>query len=223
MKKLISLSVVSLLVVVTSGCAIRVKANGNHDAQDYSSVFGGVKIDRGSKARDISSVNGGIEVESNSFVRNIETVNGGIDIGNNVSIRMAETVNGGIETGKSLKVEKSLETVNGGIWVGSESHVGNNVTTVNGDIELNNVIVDRNIKTHNGDVILNSGSIVKGDIIIEESSGWFSSWFTSQDTPLIKIGDGVQVHGKIHLYKKAKLKISNKAKIGDVVRHFKQE
>jgi len=207
-------------LIVASSCAIQV---GAHDSngKDVDSVFGGIEIDSGSTVRDVSSVNGGIDIESGATARNVETVNGGIVLGNNVTIVSAETVNGGINAGNDLSVTKGLETVNGGIYVAQGGNVGGNIETINGDIELIQVIVEKNLKTINGDITLAESSVVKGDLVIEKSGGWFSS--VTGDKITISIDKSSAVLGTIHLYKEVNLKISEGAEIGQIETHYLRE
>lgn len=206
-------------IFILSGCgSIHVSANSKNSYRDYDSVFGGVTVDRGAEVRDVSSVNGGIEIKSNAKARAVDTVNGGIDIGNNVTLASAETVNGGIEIGQSFVSSGSVETVNGDVEIAEGGQVGKNIETVNGDILLTQVSVDKNIKTVNGDISLKQHSIVKGDLIIEKPSGWFSN--NLSDPPEIEIDAESKVLGTIHLYRKVTLKIDEKAEVGNIKYYY---
>lgn len=207
-------------ILFLSGCSsIHVSANSKKSYQDYDSVFGGVTIDRGAQVRDVSSVNGGIEIKSNAKARSIDTVNGGIDIGDNVTVSSAETVNGGIEIGKSFVSSGSIETVNGDVEIASGSQVGKNIETVNGDILLTEVSVDNHVKTVNGDIRLKEHSIVRGDLVVEKSNGWFSGW-SVDDYPEIEIDADSKVLGTIHLYRQVTLKIDDKAEVGEIKYYY---
>ncbi|TQV81580.1 hypothetical protein [Aliikangiella coralliicola] len=209
---------------IVSGCGVHVRANDNYRYKDLDSVFGGVTVGSGAQVRNVSSVNGGVDLLAGSKARSVDTVNGSIDIGNNVSVLEAETVNGGIEAGKSLSVEKSLSTVNGGILIGENSEIGKDIVTVNGDIELTRVLVARHVRTNNGDIRLVDGSIVKGDIIVEKSNGgWFSGLSITGDMPVVEIDSASQVEGTIHLYKRVKLVIDEKAIVGEIKRHYSRK
>jgi DUF4097 and DUF4098 domain-containing protein YvlB len=225
MKKIGYLVLPITLLLVSSGCAVHVNAQTDTPNKDIESVLGGISVDKGAHVRDVSSVNGGIDLNSDSTARDVDAVNGGIELGNNVTVKSIETVNGGIDSGSNLKVKQDILTVNGGIDIGKGSQIGGDIRTVNGGITLNQVSVGRNVKTNNGDIKLLSGTIVAGDLIIEKSDGWFSGWFSSDDEPdsEIKIDDTSEVKGTIHLYKKVTLKISEKAKIGSIKKHYRQK
>jgi len=215
-KSILLLASISLM----SACAIKVGARGSSHG-NLDSVFGGIDVGKNAQVGNVSSVNGGIDIDSGATVKKVDTVNGSIELGNNVSIVSAETVNGGIDAGVALKVKDSLETVNGGIQVAGESKVGGSIITVNGDIELKDVQVEKNIETVNGDIELTEGTIIVGNIIVEKSNGWFSSF--GGDMPIIKIDASSQVIGEIHLYQQVELKISNGAKVGEIKHHFLRE
>lgn len=220
MKNIIKSIWVVFGVVIATGCAVHVGAY-DADGRDLDSIFGGIEVDKGAKVGDVSSVNGGIEIGSQAYARNIETVNGGIDIGSNVTIESAETVNGSIESGKNLSVSKGLETVNGSIEVSTNGTIGGQLETVNGDIDLNNVIVGKSILTVNGDITLANSTRVEGDIVVEKSGGWFSS-FTG-DKITIRIDESSEVIGTIHLHKPAILKIAEGAHIGKIEKHYSRK
>jgi len=217
MKNLVKTFLLVASLLVATSCAIHVGAHSSSSG-DFDSVFGGIDIESGANVGDLSSVNGGISVDSNATALNVETVNGGIDLGNNVTIVSAETVNGGIDAGKNLSVSKALETVNGGIHIAKGGQVGGDVETVNGDIDLIGVVIEQDLKTINGDITLTDSSVIKGDLIIEKSGGWFSSM--THDKITISIDKSSSVLGTIHLYKEVNLKIAEGAKIGQIETHF---
>ncbi len=219
MSKLTKILTIGCCVFVAWGCAIHVGAHGSSGNLD--SVFGGIDVESGAQVGNVSSVNGGIDIDSNATALKVDTVNGGIDIGHDVSIVSAETVNGGIDAGENLVVKNGLETVNGGIQLRLGSKVGKSIETVNGDIDLNNTVVEQDLKTVNGDITLENFTIIKGDLIIEKSGGWFSSM--SNDKNVLVIDQSSTVVGTIHLYKKVKLQIEEGAKIGEIKEHFLRE
>ena len=223
MKKISYLVIPLTCILIMSGCAVYVNAQTDSPNKDIESVLGGISVDKGAHVRDVSSVNGGIELNSGSTVRNVDAVNGGIDVGDNVNVRSIATVNGSISTGHNLTVERSIETVNGGIDIGTGSQVAGDVRTVNGSISLMQVNVGQNVKTSNGDISLLKGTIINGDLIIDKSDGWFSGWFSSDNDTEIVIDDTSGVKGTIHLHKKVTLKISEKAKVGDIKKHYRQK
>lgn len=208
--------VLSYLVIV-SGCAMSVGAHGT-SYQDLDSVFGGIDVGEHAKVGDISSVNGGVDIGSGTTANEVETVNGSIEMGDDVIITSAETVNGGIDAGKSLTVKKGIETVNGGIHIGKMGVVGGSVITVNGDIELVQVTVEKNIETVNGDILLSDKTMIKGDLVIEKSGGWFSTF--SGEIPVVEIDATSTVIGTIHLHRRVELKIAKGAEIGEIKRYF---
>ncbi len=211
-------SALFLIIAVSSGCAVKVRAGDNLSQRDYDSVFGGIDIDKGAKVGNLSSVNGGIDIGSNAVVKSATTVNGGIEIGSQVQINSAETVNGGIEAGQGLLVSKNLETVNGGVVLQKGSSIGGSIVTVNGDIDLSGVSVKVNIETVNGDITLEDKTVINGDLIYQKSGGYFSGW--GSEKPVLVIDSSSEVSGTIHLYRPVELKISEQAKVSDIKYHY---
>ncbi|MEE4245470.1 MAG: DUF4097 family beta strand repeat-containing protein [Kangiellaceae bacterium] len=215
-KMLIAKYVVSIISITTLSACMVVKASAA-DGGDISSVLGGIKVASGQVAGDLDSVNGSIKIGNNAKAEDVEAVNGSVKIGKSVTLRSVATVNGRISAGQGLTVVKSVETVNGRISLDSGSEVGGDVSTVNGGIELDGVTVSGDLSTNNGNIELQS-TTVKGDIEVKKSKGWFNS--DSDDNPVISI-DATSKVGDIHLYREVKLEISEQAKVGQVIYHYK--
>jgi len=79
-------------------------------------------------------------------------------------------VNGPIEIDADAVVSDSVETVNGSIRIGAGSKVERDVASINGSIVLRGTKVGRDVRTINGGVHLDEGTVVQGDVIIEDKS-----------------------------------------------------
>ena len=193
-----------------------------------------IKIKAGSESSGATSVNGSISVGENAIVTGgVKTVNGTIRIDSGARVEKVSTVNGGVRLSRQAASE-SLATVNGSIKVGAESTVDGEVTAVNGRINLENGVavsagvsnvnghiklsgaeVGGDIETVNGDVSLEDNALLKGDLVVEKSSGW--GWGKSKSRkPRIVIGPGSRVIGKIVLKREVELYISDSAEVGGV-------
>ena len=126
-----------------------------------------------------------------------------------------KTVNGSVSVGESATVSGEIGTVNGRITLERGTTVAEDVGNVNGDIEFEGAEVGGNVKTVSGNVDLTDGAVIKGDLVIEEPSGW--SWGSKKSrTPEVVIGPGCRVEGAIVLEREVKLYISETAEVGDV-------
>ena len=134
---------------------------------------------------------------------------------NNVTADELATVNGSIKAGAYLKVSGDVRTVNGSIQLRENTEVGQSVRTVNGSINLRSTTVGEDLKTTNGDIELVS-SVVKGDIIFEEIG---YSW-NNDSRPTLRIDATSEVHGTIYLRREVKLRISEDAIVGEIVREY---
>ena len=71
------------------------------------------------------------------------------------------------------------------------------------------------LSTVNGDIDLEDRSVVKGDLIVEAPSGWYSDK-EKRRKPRVVIGPGSRVEGTIVLERKVELYISETAEVGGV-------
>jgi len=118
----------------------------------------------------LSALNGGISVGDGARVRECESVNGPVRVGRNATVERISAVNGQIDVGDGTVVEKEIESVNGPVSL-SPRAVAEAVSTVNGPIRLSGAEVGTDLRTVNGDITLEDGSVVGGDVVIEESHG----------------------------------------------------
>ena len=191
-----------------------------------------ISVDDGAQSDGESTVNGSISVGSDAVVTgSLDTVNGTIRIDNNATIEDAQTVNGSLRVSAGVKAT-GLSSVNGAIRVGEKCTVDGEVTVVNGQITLDRgtdvadvvsnvngeirvegAIIGGDLSTVNGDVSLLSNSRLKGDLIVEEPSGWGNR---NRRKPRIVIGEESSVEGTIHLEREVELYISDSAEVGGV-------
>lgn len=202
-KNLVTIAMTAMLIVGLSGCAINV---GNQDArggQNASATFGNISVADGQSAGRLESTNGNVEIGANAKVKVVDVVNGNIEV-------------------DSFTHAKSLATVNGNIMATNNVTTVGDVKTVNGNIDFQqNAEIGGNIETVNGDIILGRDSQVLGDIIFNQSGGYF---FGKNDkTPKLKLSEGVVIRGQIHLYREVNLTLPDSVSSNKVIRHYEDE
>lgn len=193
-----------------------VKIEANSEASGATSVNGSISIGENAIVTgNVKTVNGTIRVDAGARIEKASTVNGGVRLSDNVKSHSLSTVNGTVKVGASTSVDGEVTTVNGRITIDNGGSVSKGVANVNGQIELSGAEVGGDLKTVNGDVNVGDGSVVKGDLVVEKSSGW--GWGKSKSRkPRIVIGPGSRVDGKIMLEREVDLFISETAEVGGV-------
>jgi DUF4097 and DUF4098 domain-containing protein YvlB len=92
-----------------------------------------------------------------------------------------------------VSVDGDAESVNGSVELGAGSEVSGKVGTVNGAIELDQAIVRRDVRTVNGDIELRNNSVVKGNVVIEDSVN-----ITDRQRPIeIEVAGGSIIEGDV--------------------------
>ncbi len=194
--------------------SIKIEAGG--EASGATSVNGSISV--GEKAivtGNVKTVNGTIRVDEGASIEKASTVNGGIRIAEGVECESLSTVNGSVKVAEKVAVDGAIEAVNGRITVDNGSTVSKGVSNVNGQIELAGAEVGGDLQTVNGDIDLEDGAVVRGDLVVEKSSGW--GWGKSRSRkPRIVIGPGSRVQGAIILKREVELYISDTAEVGGV-------
>ena len=198
-KNLTTLLTTSLLFVALSGCVV-----GNqigHSGNDVYSTFGNIDVRDGQHAGDLENNSGNITVGRNAKVQSVEHTNGNIDIGELSHAYSLETVNGNIKVGKNATITRSIKVVNGNINVQEGANVGTNLIA------------------SNGDVTLEKKSVIKGDVIFEDT------FLTSlgDEIPVLTVIDGAIIEGKIHLYRKVDVVLPLSMNLDKVVRHYQSK
>ena len=142
-------------------------------------------------------------------------------------------------TSTSAADAPDISKVNGRIRVLAEKRMGD-ISSVNGDIDLDDGVeieraetvngdirVSRDVSVHgslstvNGGILLTDGSIVEGDIIVEEKRSWFGRFFSfAPKSSKITIDADSSVMGDIHLNRKVSIDIAERAVAGGFVEHF---
>ncbi|MEM7431897.1 MAG: hypothetical protein AAF351_08150 [Pseudomonadota bacterium] len=213
---------VSLLAMMMLSVATPAQASINKDIQisagsesdGDSSVNGDIRVGSGAVVTGgLSTVNGSITVDSDATVRDVSTVNGSLEIEAGVTTKDLETVNGSITLDGNVDVDGGVEAVNGKIRMKAGSTVADDVSNVNGKINITATEIGGDLSTVSGNITLSDGAVVKGDLIVEEPSGW--GW-KNRKKPKIVIGPNSRVEGNIVLEQEVDLYISDSAEVGGV-------
>lgn len=221
-------------LVLLSACSISIGADRSvADGGDASEVNKSINVAAGASAGDLSTVNGDIRIGAGARTGDVETVNGSIELADQVSVADADTVNGSIRGGRQVRINGDLESVNGSLVFGaglvlqgdastvngsieaSQCQVGSDVETVNGTLRFDSCQLRGNMELVNGRVELSGDSVLAGDLTVRKPSmGWGNS---NNKKPVIVIGPGVEVRGRIVLEREVDLQIDPAAKVGAVV------
>jgi len=209
---------VLLMAVPAFGASINksIKIEAGSESSGATSVNGSISVGENAVVTGgVRTVNGKIRVDAGANIENASTVNGSVRIADNVRSHSLSTVNGSVRVGESATVDGDIEAVNGRISVEKGSTVSDDVGNVNGQIELSGTEVGGDVSTVSGDIDIVDGSVVKGNIIVEEPSSW--GWGKSKTRkPRIVIGPGSTVEGVIELERQVDLFISTTASVGGV-------
>lgn len=193
-----------------------IKIDDGEETGGQTSVNGSISVGTDATVNGgVKTVNGKIRIDDRSSIRNATTVNGSIRLGDGVTAREITTVNGSITAGRNCEIDGGIEAVNGSVELGEGSVVADNVENVNGGMEFSKSVIGGDVKTVNGDVELANASVIKGDLVVEEPSGWGSS-NKKRRNPRIIIGPGSRVEGDIELEREVDLFISETAEVGGV-------
>jgi hypothetical protein len=113
-----------------------------------------------------------------------------------------------------VTADGEVTVVNGKISLDEGTKVSGGVSNVNGEISLTAAEVADNLETVNGDVSLLSGSVLRGDLVMEKPRGM--GWFRDKRKPRVVIGENAKVMGTLRLEREVELYISDSAEVGGV-------
>lgn len=221
-------------LVLLSACTISIGADrAVADGRGASEVNKSITVPAGANAGDLSTVNGEIRVGPGARAGDVETVNGSIDLADQASVADVETVNGSVRGGAGVRIEGDLEAVNGSLRFGPGLRLAGDATTVNGSVEASQCEVGRDVETVNGTlrfdscqlrgamelvngrVELSGTTVLAGDLTVRKPSmGWGNS---NNKKPVIVIGAGVEVRGRIVLEREVDLQIDPAARVGQII------
>lgn len=220
-------------LLLLSACTISIGADrAVTDGGGASEVNKSINVPSGANAGDLSTVNGEIRVGSGARAGDIETVNGSIDLGDQAVVADVESVNGGIRGGSGVRIDGDLEAVNGSLRFGPGLRLAGDATTVNGSIEASQCEVGGDVETVNGTlrfdgcqlrgamelvngrVELSGPTVLAGDLTVRKPKGM--GWGSNRK-PVIVIGAGVELRGRIVLEREVELQIDPTARVGQIV------
>jgi hypothetical protein len=130
-----------------------------------------VIADGATRTSGVTTVNPWIRIGNDAKVEGtLRSINGNLVIGDRARVAALSIVNGSIIGGEGVVVAGDIDSINGGVSFHRGSQVRGAISTINGSIELvGSSVVD--VRTVHGDVELRNGSVVRGDIVIEKSTG----------------------------------------------------
>lgn len=191
--------------------SIRIEPGSRSDGG--STVSGSITVGAGAVVEGgLETVNGSITVEDDARIRGAQTVNGSVTMASNVAAQEVSTVNGNIRIGESGEIGGSVSTVNGRIEIGAGTTVTGDTGNINGAIRITASEIGGDLTTVNGGVTLERDVLLRGDLIVEETTG--RNWPNSK--PKVVIGPGSRVEGRLRLEREVELYISDRAEVGGV-------
>lgn len=186
----------ALLSVGLSGCVV-----GNqmgHSGNDVYSTFGNIDVIDGERAGDLENNSGNITIGRNAKVRSIDIINGNIIIGDLSEVYSLESVNGNIDIGENVVIIRGIKVVNGSVDIQRGTNIGTDLIA------------------SNGDVTLATKSVIKGNIIFENS--FLSSEVVKK--PSLIITEGTTIEGKIHLHREVIVVLPDSISPNKVIKHY---
>ncbi len=210
---------VLLMAVPALGATINksVRIEAGSESSGATSVNGSITIGENAVVTgDVNTVNGAIRIDAGAKLRDASTVNGSVSVAEGVRADSLSTVNGSIKVAESVTVDGDIDAVNGRISVARGSAVADDLSNVNGKIALTGAEIGGDVSTVSGDIDVVGGSVVQGNIIVEEPSNWGFGKKSKSRMPRIVIGPGSSVKGMIELERKVDLFISETAEVGGV-------
>ena len=183
---------------------------------DLKTVNGRIEVGDGLEVGNVRTTNGGISLGENIVAEEVRTTNGGIKIDSGSRVDSVRSTNGGVRL-VNTDVDGDVQTTNGGLKITDGSEIGGSVVTTNGGVYLEKVTVGKDVRLTQGKTTLDN-SVVKGDVIINESRGhnWSLFGWGKHKKPIVIIGPNSEVKGDIIAKQDIELYIHESAKVGGV-------
>jgi hypothetical protein len=198
LRLLISLSVLALV-----GCSFHIdRATTLKSGEPHGSVY---------------SVDGDVHVQPLAHVRKISVVDGDILLGNWAHASGLRSVDGRIALGHGAVCTGDVKTVTGRIQLADGVRVDGGVHTLTGSIDADNAYIGGRLETVAGRVRLTGAThVAKGILLPKPDPSMTVDHHEERRVPVLVIGPGVVVDGPIVAMRGGVLKVSRKAKIGEV-------
>ncbi|MBS0611558.1 MAG: hypothetical protein JSS24_00115 [Proteobacteria bacterium] len=198
-----------LMLVLLGLAACSHDGNGNGTQR----VNGSVHLVAGEPNGNAATVNGAISIDDKASFGSADSINGDIWVGAGASGTSAKTVNGGITLDKGARLSGEVTSVNGNLTLndGAEAKA---VSSINGTIIINDAVVNQDIATVDGDITLNGHTRIQGNIRVHNLPP--DTVQAERPPPVVIIGPGATVQGKLRFEHSAKLYVSDKATVGPI-------
>ncbi|MDH3589640.1 MAG: hypothetical protein OEQ74_09565, partial [Gammaproteobacteria bacterium] len=134
--------------------------------------------------------------------------NGRISVGERAQTGSIEGVNSSTDCEQNARIGGDIKLVNGAVKVKTGATIAGNVKTVNGPIRLVGATVEGNVGNYNGGIVITDDSVVKGNVVVSRPRGQ-----DLDETPVVIIGPGSAVLGKMRFDRPVKLYIHELAKV----------
>lgn len=174
-----------------------------------------VVVKRGDAARSIYLVDGTVQVAAQARARKVHTVDGTITLGRWAQASALRSVDGSVVMQADASCSGDVHSVDGHIELGDGVRVGGNVGTLTGSIKIRNALVEGRLETVSGTIRLSGTTHVDQGIVLSLPSPKVDD-ADQKRLPVVVIGPGVVVGGRIVAQRGGTLMVSRQARIGPV-------
>lgn len=174
-----------------------------------------VQVKQGDWARSIYGVDSSVRLEDQARVRKVSTVDGDIILGRWARATALRTVDGNIVMGTGALCDGDVYNVDGAIHLSDDVRVDGNVGTLVGSIDVHGALVTGRLETVSGHIRLSGTTHVNHGILLSLPDP-DSDDVDEKRLPVVVVGPGVVVEGRIVARRGGTLWVSRKATIGPV-------
>ena len=174
-----------------------------------------VVVRRGDAARSIYLVDGAVRMDAQARARKVHTVDGDITLDRWAQASALRSVDGAIVMAGGASCSGDVHSVDGRIDLGDGVRVGGNVGSLTGDVEVRDALVEGRLETISGRIRLSGKTHVDQGIVLSMPNPRADD-ADQKRLPVVVIGPGVVVGGRIVARRGGTLMVSRRASIGPV-------
>ncbi len=222
----------SVGVIDTGSGSVRLAENAG--AQRIDTGSGDVRLGAEAVSGDIDTGSGSVSLDVGARAGMIDTGSGSVDLADRAASGGIDTGSGSVDIGVQATVDGDIDTGSGSVRIKEGSRVNGKIDTGSGDVDLRGVIVKgpvdvgsgnirladvaaESLAVTSGDITLSGSTRIAGELRIRKRKCWGLCW--GGRDPVVRVGPGVVIDGKIIVEDGAKADISvdPAAKVGGVI------